>query len=208
MEAGEMQKPKRAAIYVRVSTSGQSTQAQESELKAYAKQRGWTLTRVFADNGVSGAQNSRPALDSMMADCRRGKIDVVLVTRFDRFARSVTHLLSALEAFKEMGVEFVSLSESIDTSTPAGKMVFTVLAAVGELEKSLIAERVRSGLANARRHGTRLGRPAIRTLCQLEIEKVRADRASGKFSLRQLARKYGTSLWAMQRATARKNAGI
>jgi DNA invertase Pin-like site-specific DNA recombinase len=203
-----MEKPKRVAIYARVSTNEQNTKSQESELKAYAEQRGWAVTRIYVDKGISGAQNSRPALDALMADCRRGKIDIVLVSRFDRFARSVAHLLSALESFKEMGVEFASLSEQIDTSTAAGKMIFTVLGAVAELEKSLIAERVRSGLANARRQGTRLGRPAIRSLSKSEIEKVRADRATGKFSLRQLAVKYRTSLWAMQQATARKSMGI
>jgi DNA invertase Pin-like site-specific DNA recombinase len=203
-----MQKPKRVAIYTRVSTSEQNTKAQELELRAYAVQRSWTIAHVYTDQGISGAQNSRPALDALMADCRRGKIDIVLVSRFDRFARSVVHLLHALEAFREMGVEFASLSEQIDTSTATGKMVFTVLGAVAELERSLIAERVRSGLANARREGTRLGRPAIRTLSQSEIQKVRADRASGKFSLRRLATKYGTSVWAMQMATASRKRRI
>jgi DNA invertase Pin-like site-specific DNA recombinase len=204
----EVRKTKRVAIYGRVSTFEQNTKAQESELRAYAEQRGWTVIQIYADKGVSGAQNSRPALDALMADCRRGKIDLVLVSRFDRFARSVSHLLRALETFGDLGIEFVSLSEQIDTSTASGKMVFIVLGAVAELERSLIGERVRSGLANAKRRGVRLGRPPIRTLSQTEISHVRADRASGYFSLRRLASKYQTSVWAMQQATASRNRGI
>jgi DNA invertase Pin-like site-specific DNA recombinase len=192
---------KRCAVYTRVSTADQSTKAQESELKEYAAARGWEVVRVYADK-LSGVTTSRPSLDELMADAKRRKFDVVAVWRFDRFARSVSHLLSALETFKELGIEFISLSEQIDTSTPTGKMTFTVLAAVAELERSLIGERVRSGLANAKRQGKRLGRPAIRTLTPAEIDKVRADRATGKFSLRRLATKYRTSLWAMQQATA------
>jgi DNA invertase Pin-like site-specific DNA recombinase len=132
----------------------------------------------------------------------------VLVWKFDRFARSVTHLLQALETFRTYGVEFVSLSEQIDTATPAGKMIFTILGAVAELERSLIAERVRMGLRNARKQGKRLGRPPIRTLTPQEIVKVRRDRATGKFSLRDLAAKYGTSVWAMQQATSTPNGAI
>jgi DNA invertase Pin-like site-specific DNA recombinase len=137
-----------------------------------------------------------------MADCKKRKADVVLVWKFDRFARSVPHLLRALETFEELGVEFVSLSEQIDTSTAAGKMIYKVLGAVSALERSLIAERVRLGIQNARREGKQLGRPPIRKLTREDVRRVRADRATGKFSLRQLAAKYRTSLWAMQTATA------
>jgi DNA invertase Pin-like site-specific DNA recombinase len=143
----------------------------------------------------------------LIADAHRRRFNLVVVWRFDRFARSVSHLLHALETFRQLGIEFISLSEQIDTSTPTGKMVFTVLGAVAELERSLIGERVRSGLANARRQGKVLGRPAIRRLTQTEIAKVRADRATGKFSLRQLAAKYRTSLWAMQQATCARKIG-
>jgi DNA invertase Pin-like site-specific DNA recombinase len=154
---------------------------------------------------MSGAKASRPELDELMADANKRKMDIVLVWRFDRFARSVSHLLQALETFRTVGIEFASLSEQIDTSTAAGKLVFTVLGAVAELERSLIVERVRMGLQSARKKGKRLGRPPIRRLNRVELAKVRADRAMGKFSLRKLAAKYGTSVWAMQQATMRQD---
>jgi len=109
--------------------------------------------------GISGAKARRPQLDRLVADAHRCRFDAVAVWRFDRFARSVSHLLHALETFKSLGIEFVSLSEQVDTSTPTGKMVFTVLGAVAELERSLIVERVKAGLRNARAKGKRLGRP-------------------------------------------------
>jgi DNA invertase Pin-like site-specific DNA recombinase len=195
-----MKKVKRAVLYCRVSTQEQSTAAQESELKEFAKNRGWDVARVYSDT-ISGTKDSRPGLNQLMADCHSRKIDVVLVWKFDRFARSVSHLLRALETFEELGVEFVSISEQVDTSTAAGKMIFTVLGAVAALERSLIAERTKLGILNARKQGKRIGRPPIRTLTAAEVMKVRADRASGKFSLRQLAAKYRASLWAMQQAT-------
>lgn len=117
----------------------------------------------------------------------------------------MSHLLQVLETLRSLGIEFVSISEAIDTSTPAGKMVFTVLGAVAELERSLIAERVKMGLQIARNKGTRLGRPPIRQLSTTEMEKMKADRATGKFSLRKLAAKYGISVWAVQQATMGQN---
>jgi DNA invertase Pin-like site-specific DNA recombinase len=198
-----MKKEKRCAIYVRVSTGLQDTKGQVAELKKYVADRGWTITRIYSDK-TSGATSSRPELDELMADAKRRRFSICAVWRFDRFARSVQHLLQALETFRELGIEFVSLSEQIDTSTAMGKMVFTVLGAVGEMERSAIRDRVRMGLDNARREGKRLGRPPIRKLTNEEIKRVRADRGTGKFSLRQLATKYRTSLWAMQTATAGK----
>ena len=113
----------------------------------------------YVDAGISGAKDRRPELDRLMQDAHKRRFDVVAVWKFDRFARSVSHLLRALDTFRALGIEFVSLSESLDTATPAGRMVFTVLGAVAELERSLIAERVRAGLRNARAKGKRLGRP-------------------------------------------------
>jgi len=133
---------------------------QTRELRQFAEARAWTVAGEYIDAGVSGAKDSRPELNRLMADAhKRRRFDVVCVWRFDRFARSVSHLLRALETFKALGIDFVSYSEQMDTSTPAGKMVFTVLGAVAELERSLIAERVRAGLRNARAKGKRLGRP-------------------------------------------------
>jgi DNA invertase Pin-like site-specific DNA recombinase len=153
----------RVAIYARVSTlnHGQDVSVQTRELKQFAEARGWTIAGEYIDAGVSGTKDSRPELNRLMADTHRRRFDIVCVWRFDRFARSVSHLLRALEAFKALGIEFVSFSEQMDTSTPAGKMVFTVLGAVAELERSLIVERVRAGLRNAKAKGKRLGRPRV-----------------------------------------------
>ncbi len=151
----------KAAIYARVSTTnnGQDPRVQTRELEEYCQRRGWNIADEYVDTGISGAREKRPQLDRLMADAHRRRFDAVVVWKFDRFARSVSHLLRALETFKALGIEFVSLSEQVDTSTPTGKMVFTVLGAVAELERSLIAERVRAGLRNARAKGNRLGRP-------------------------------------------------
>jgi len=153
----------RAAIYARVSTvnAGQDPTMQTRELREYCERRGWTVSGEYVDAGISGAKDRRPELDRLMADAHKRRFDVVAVWKFDRFARSVTHLLRALDTFRVLGVEFVSLSESLDTATPAGRMVFTVLGAVAELERSLIAERVRAGLRNARAKGKEELMPAL-----------------------------------------------
>src|SRR5580698_9254344 len=153
----------RAAIYARVSTSnnGQDPGMQTRELEEHCQRRGWDLAGLYGDLGISGSKESRPELDRLMADANRRRLDAVVVWKFDRFARSVSHLLRALETFRAQGIEFVSFSEQLDTSTPAGKMVFTVLGAVAELERSLIVERVKAGLRNARAKGKRLSRPRV-----------------------------------------------
>src|SRR6266478_4839197 len=150
----------RVAIYARVSTAnnGQDPTMQTRELREYAERRGWTVTGEYVDVGISGSKEKRPELDLLMSDAHLRRFDCVVVWKFDRFARSVSHLLRALETFKAQGIEFVSFSEQMDTSTPAGKMVFAVLGAVAEPERSLIVERVKAGL-NARAKGKRLGRP-------------------------------------------------
>lgn len=193
-------KPKRVAVYARVSTNkhkcrachnifaeeddtespcpkcgstdiqrGQRAKGQLLELRQYAAARGWTITQEYVDRGVSGTQDSRPALDELMADARRRKFEAVLVWRFDRFARSTKHLISALEEFQAVGVDFISLTEAIDTSTPMGKMVFTILGAVAELERSLLVERIHMGLARAEKEGKRFGRPPNGTATIQEI---------------------------------------
>src|SRR5215510_13293676 len=134
---------------------------QTRELKEYVERRGWALAGEYVDVGISGSKEKRPELDRLMKDAHSRRFDAVIVWKFDRFARSVSHLLRALETFQALGIHFVSLSESLDTSTPAGKMVFTVLGAVAELERSLIVERVKAGLRNARAKGKRLGRPRV-----------------------------------------------
>src|SRR6202140_4167358 len=150
----------KTAVYARVSTNnGQDPEMQLRELREYCQRRNWKMSREYVDVGISGAKEKRLELDRLIADAHRRHFDAVVVWRFDRFARSVSHLLRALETFRSLGIEFVSLSEQMDTSTPTGKMVFTVLGAVAELERSLIVERVRAGLRHARAKGTRLGRP-------------------------------------------------
>src|SRR5215831_1199940 len=153
----------RVAIYARVSTAnnGQDPAMQTRELREYIERRCWHLAGEYVDVGISGAKEKRPELDRLMSDAHRRRFDAVVVWRFDRFARSVSHLLRALDTFRALGIEFVSFSEQMDTSTPTGKMVFTVLGAVAELERSLIVERVKAGLRNARAKGKRLGRPRV-----------------------------------------------
>jgi DNA invertase Pin-like site-specific DNA recombinase len=167
----------RVAIYARVSTAnnGQDPTMQTRELREYAERRGWTVAAEYVDVGISGTKEKRPELDRLMADAHRRKFDVVAVWKFDRFARSVSHLLRALDTFRVLGIEFVSLSESLDTATPAGRMVFTVLGAVAELERSLIVERVKAGLRNARAKGKRLGRPRR----VIDTQRIAALRAQG-----------------------------
>lgn len=186
----------RAAIYARVSTSnhGQDVTMQTRELREYCQRRGWEIAGEYVDAGISGAKDRRPELDRLMTDAHRRKFDVVAVWKFDRFARSVSHLLRALDTFRALGIEFVSLSESLDTATPAGRMVFTVLGAVAELERSLIAERVRAGLRNAKAKGKALGRPRV----TVDARRIAALRASG-LSWRTISTKMGISLGTCRR---------
>jgi DNA invertase Pin-like site-specific DNA recombinase len=168
-------------------------------LRQFAEARGWQILGEYLDEGISGAKDSRPELNRLMADAHKRRFDIVCVWRFDRFARSVSHLLRALETFKALGIDFVSFSEQMDTSTPAGKMVFTVLGAVAELERSLIVERVRAGMRNARAKGKRIGRPP-RTQLSIETRTAIAGcYAKEKTSLRALAKRFGTSLATVQR---------
>jgi len=187
----------KVAIYARVSTAnnGQDPTMQTRELKEYAERRGWELAGEYVDVGVSGTKEKREALDRLMADAHRRRFDVVAVWKFDRMARSVSHLLRVLETFGALGIHFVSLSEAIDTATPAGKMVFTVLGAVAELERSLIVERVKAGLRNARAKGKRLGRPKK----FLDGSKIARLREAGR-SWRKIARAMECSSRTARRA--------
>ncbi len=184
----------RVATYARVSTinHGQDVSLQTRELRQFAEVRGWTVAGEYIDAGVSGAKDSRPELNRLMADAHKRRFDVVAVWKFDRFARSVSHLLRALDTFRVLGIEFVSLSESLDTATPAGRMVFTVLGAVAELERSLTVERVRAGLRNAKAKGKRLGRPRV-PVDAAKIASLRASGASWQTITRQLGISAGTA---------------
>ena len=181
----------RAAVYARVSTvnAGQDPTMQTRELGEYCQRRGWQVYETYVDNGVSGKKDSRPQLNRMMQDAHERRFDVVVVWRFDRFARSVSPLLRALESFNALGIQFVSLSEQVDTSTPTGKMVFTVLGAVAELERNLIVERVRAGLRHAKSKGKTLGRPKK----AVDVGTVKSLRLEG-LSWRKIASRLGVSV--------------
>ncbi len=168
-----MNNSRRVALYARVSTKNrQDPESQLLPLREYAQARGFEISSEYVDI-CSGRKDSRPELARLMADAQKRRLDAVAVWKFDRFARSTRHLVTALEQFNALGVDFISLSESIDTSTPMGKMVFTVLAAVAELELSLIRERVVMGLQRAKAQGTRLGRPPGTKANVRKIQKLR-----------------------------------
>lgn len=187
----------KAAIYVRVSTKDQTTAPQLAELRDYARRRKLEVVEEYGDAAVSGARDTRPSLDRLMKDARRRRFDAVVVWRFDRFARSVSHLLKALGEFQALGIEFISLTESVDTSTPMGRMVFTILAAVGELERETIRERVVAGMKVARRKGIHCGRP--RRL--VDAGKVRRMREDGE-TWEKIAERVGAPRSVCQRALA------
>ena len=183
----------KGAIYARVSTANnvQDPTMQTRELREYCERRGWQIVGEYVDVGISGAKDSRPELNRLMSDAAKRRFDVVAVWRFDRFARSTSHLLRALEQFRALGIDFVSFRENVDTSTPTGKMVFTVLGAVAELERSLIVERVKAGLRNARAKGKRLGRPK-RVVDTRRIAGLRAQGVGWKAISREMGIGVGT----------------
>jgi DNA invertase Pin-like site-specific DNA recombinase len=166
---------KRAAIYLRVSTAEQTVENQRLAVEQYCKLQGWKLVKTYEDVGISGAQDRREGLDALKADVAKGRFDVVLVWKFDRLARSTTHLLETLSLLQRYGADFVSTTEAVDTSTPAGRMVLTFLAAIAEFERSIIQERVKAGLDRARSEGKRLGRPRV----GFDLERALALRNDG-----------------------------
>lgn len=173
---------KRVAVYARVSTTDQTCDNQLRDLREYVAARGWQAVE-FVDAGVSGTKEKRPALDRLMAEVKARRVDVVVVAAFDRFGRSVRHLVESMELFRHLGVEFVSLREQIDTGSPLGQAVFTIIAALAQLERSLIVERVKAGLRRARADGKRLGRPRLHVdQCRLEsvVRRCLSVRAAAK----------------------------
>jgi DNA invertase Pin-like site-specific DNA recombinase len=148
---------------------------QVREMAEEAKRRGWSA-EIFPDPGVSGAKEKRPGLDRMMADVRRRKFDVVMVYKFDRFARSLRHLILALEEFNALGVEFVSVKDNVDTTTPGGRLMFQIIGAFAEFEREVIRERVKSGIAHARANGKGWGRPRVGAdLAQISERRARGE---------------------------------
>ena len=150
---------KKVALYLRVSTDQQTVENQRKVLEDYCRAHDWRVVRTYEDVGISGAQDSRPALDQLKANCRERKFEAVLVWKFDRMARSTMHLLQTLSLFRECRVDFISVTECVDTSTPAGTMVLSFLAAVAQFERELIKERVNAGLQRAKAEGVKIGRP-------------------------------------------------
>ena len=175
---------KKVALYARVSTGNQGTglESQIRALRDYCTRRNITNYVIYEDENQSGIKQSRPSLDRMMDDARAGIIETVVVYSFSRYARSVTHLLRALEEFKALKTGFISITENIDTSSPLGSAVFTILGAVSQLERDILAERVRNGLSNARAKGVHLGRKKLRP-----SEMIRTLRAS-KMTYREISR--------------------
>jgi DNA invertase Pin-like site-specific DNA recombinase len=184
----------KVALYARVSTEGQDPEVQLAALRARVANRGWQVIEEFIDRGYSGTKERRPALDRLMRAAWTGQLQAVLVWRFDRFARSVKHLVTALDTFRGLNVAFISLQEQLDTSSPIGPAMFTIIGAMAQLERDIIRERVTAGLERARARGKTLGRPRV----QADIETIRQLRAAGH-SLGAIARQMHCS-----RATLRR----
>lgn len=198
---------KTAAIYIRVSTSKkvsvvdaflQNPLVQLDPLKKLVRSRGWDHEwkdghrNFIYEDRMSGASNSRPAYKRLMEDARRGLFQVVVVWRFDRFARSTKELVGALEEFRSLGIDFVSHQEAIDTSTPAGKMMFTIIAAFAEFEREIMRDRILAGLEYAREHGTKSGKPIGNQRLVFNRDDVLMYHQNG-LSVRAIAKQMGLS---------------
>src|SRR6266849_780257 len=194
-EAGtERDEAVNAALYARVSTKvgSQNPDMQLRELREYCTRRGWAVAGEYVDEGVSGSKKQRPGLDRLLAECRKRRVDAVVVYRYDRFARSLRQLVDALEEFRALGIDFVSLHEGVDTSTPNGRLVFGIFASIAEFERELIRDRVRSGLAAAKAKGKRIGRPR-KVVDGAKIARLRASGASWRTIARRLGVSVGTA---------------
>ena len=189
----------RAALYARISTlnHGQDPEVQLRELREYCQRRGFQIAEEFIDKGISGSRERRPALDKLMVACRKRLLDAVVVYRYDRFARSLRQLVNALEDFRCLGVDFISIHEGVDTSTANGRLVFGIFASIAEFERELIRDRVRSGLAAAKAKGKLVGRPRV-VVNALRIASLRREGRSWA----EITRETGISKGTAQRAVA------
>lgn len=183
----------RCAIYARVSTTnhGQDVTLQTSELREFAQRRGWAIAGEFVDSGVSGSKDRRPQLDVLMEQARARKVDVILTWKLDRWGRSLKHLVNSLAELESLGVAFVALKDNLDLSTPSGRLMFHVIGAMAEFERSLIQERVRAGLRNAKAKGKQLGRPKA-DVDTAEIARLRGQGLSVAAVAEQLGVSVGT----------------
>jgi DNA invertase Pin-like site-specific DNA recombinase len=188
----------RAAIYARVSTTDQTPDNQLLPLRAFVAARGWTRTE-YVDHGVSGAKESRPALDALLKAARGRRIDVIVVAKLDRLARSVHHLLNVAKELEALGVALVVTDQHIDTTTPTGRFLFTTLGAVAQLERDLLRERVIAGMKRAKAQGRHLGRRAGHAIDTAEASRLLAD----GLSLRAVARRLGVHPFAVRRAVTK-----
>jgi DNA invertase Pin-like site-specific DNA recombinase len=179
---------KKAAIYARVSTPDQHVETQLYDLRKLAAERGYQVVREYCDRGVSGSKARRPGLDSMLADARRQEFSVLLVSAFDRVARSTKNFLEIVDELHDLGIEFVSAREAIDTSGPMGRMFVTLIGSIAELEKSILVERIRAGMRRARMEGQRL----VRAPLDIDRAAIVRDRLSG-MSLTEVAKKHRVS---------------
>jgi DNA invertase Pin-like site-specific DNA recombinase len=179
---------KRAALYLRVSTLDQNPESQGIELRQFAHQHGYEIVHEYVDHGVSGTKVRRPALDQLLKDAHRRKFDAVLVWSCDRLARSTKHFLQVLDELSELGIQFLSQREAIDTVGPLGRAILVIISAIAELEKSLIVERVRAGMRRAKLKG----RPIGRTPLDVDHAALVKDRLAG-MSLTNVAKKHKLS---------------
>lgn len=173
---------KKVAIYARCSTKDQNTDLQLLDLRQYAQNAQLNIVEEFVENGVSGMKSDRPRLNELMLKARQRLFDIVLVWKFDRFARSTSHLINTLEEFKKLGIDFISYTQNVNTLTSMGKAMFTLIGTMAELERDLIVERVNAGLRKAREKGKKLGRPSV----NVDLEKLNELRNQG-YSIRKLA---------------------
>lgn len=179
---------KRVALYARVSTQDQSLDPQLHELRALALRRNWIVVKEYLDHGISGTKDRRPGLDALMRDSHRGRFDVLAVVKFDRFARSLRHLVMALDELTARGVDFVSASDAVDSTSPGGRFQIQILGAVAEFERELIRQRTIAGLAVARKMGKRLGRHPTKL-----DEHILLDLRKQGRSVREIAAEMGVS---------------
>ncbi len=187
-------KDKKVVIYARVSTREQDVELQLVELRKYIQDRGWSIYKEYVDIGQSGAKDSRPQLNQLMLDAKRKRFDVVLCWKFDRYARSLRHLVGSLYEFKALNIDFVSLTEGIDTTTPVGMAMFGVIGAMSQLERDLIRERVQAGMRRAKEKGKAIGRPK-KELDHAEIKQL-VDRG---FSITKISKTLNISRSSLYR---------